>query len=84
MKALDLPTRKWTRGNPGWFRLKPVPVLTTEFEVEVARLGLTKTQFVFSVQLRSWCELNRNRVYVPEWLLDKWHMRVDINFSEVA
>jgi len=84
MKALDLPTMKWRHGNPGWFSLKPVHVLTTEFEVEVARLGLTKTQFVSSVQLRGWCELNRNRVYIPEWLLDEWHMRVDINFSEVA
>jgi hypothetical protein len=26
------------------------------------------------VQLGRWCERNRNRVYVPEWLLEAWGM----------
>ena len=27
---------------------------------------------------------NRNRVYVPEWLLKEWGMQVEMNFSEAA
>jgi hypothetical protein len=32
-------------------------------------------------ELRSWCERNRNRCYVPEWLLDEWDLQVDPNFA---
>jgi len=45
------------------------PVLATEFEEEVHRLGLTKQTCAASIQLRNWCERNRNRCYIPEWLL---------------
>ena len=34
--------------------------------------------------LRSWCERNRNRVYIPEWLLDEWGFRVDASLSGSA
>jgi hypothetical protein len=33
------------------------------------------------VELKRWCKSNRNRVYVPEWLLDEWAMPVDTNWS---
>jgi len=84
MKAFDLPIGKRRRGNPNWFSFKPVPVLTTEFETEVARLGLIKSQLVASPQLKRWCHRNRNRVYVPEWLLAEWGMHVEMNFSNIA
>jgi hypothetical protein len=56
-------------------------MLPTEFEVEVTRLGLTKSQLVASTDLKRWCERNRNRVYIPEWLLVEWGMRMDVSFA---
>lgn len=79
MKPLNLPTRKRARGNPDWFKLKPAHALPTEFEAEVARLGLTKSELVASTELKRWCDRNRNRVYIPEWLLADWGMHVDVN-----
>ena len=48
--------------------------------MKVKRLGLTKAQYVASAQLRHWCKCNRNRCYVPEWLLEEWGMKVDGRF----
>lgn len=73
------------RGNPNWgMPLKPSPVLPTEFEMEVKRLGLAELEYVSSSQLRRWCKHNRNRVYIPEWLLKEWGIVVDALFSAVA
>jgi hypothetical protein len=35
-------------------------------------------------ELRRWCARNRNRVYVPEWLLEAWGMQVELIFKGVA
>jgi hypothetical protein len=79
---VPVPAWKRRRGNPKWGQpLKPIPALLTEFEAEVARLRLEKSEYVFSVELKRWCKSNRNRVYVPEWLLDEWAMPVDTNWS---
>lgn len=73
------------RGNPNWGRpFAPAPVIPTEFEITVRRLGLTQREYVSSAQLRRWCERNRNRIYVPEWLLKAWGMPVETTFSDVA
>ena len=73
-------TRK--RGNPNWGRLtRPAPAAPTTFEIEVRRLHLTAEQYVVSAELRRWCEENRNRCYIPEWLLDAWDIRVDADLS---
>jgi hypothetical protein len=50
----------------------------------VRQLQLTPETYVFSDRLRSWCERNRNRFYIPEWLLDEWEIRVDANLSGAA
>jgi hypothetical protein len=69
-------TRK--RGNPNWGKHQPLqPALPTEFENKTKQLGLTKQTYVDSAQLRDWCERNRNRCYIPEWLLDAWEIEVD-------
>lgn len=75
---------KRKRGNPNWSRPTPIPNLPTEFELQVARLRLTKAEYVYSCELRRWCDLNRNRVYVPEWLLREWRLEVEATFSGVA
>ena len=73
------------RGNPNWGRpLLPVSVLLTEFEMKVRQLELARHAYVSSTELKSWCERNRNRVYVPEWLLAKWRMSVDPKFKDAA
>jgi hypothetical protein len=52
--------------------------------MQVKRLGLTKPEYFASDELRRWCEHNRNRVYVPEWLLEAWGMRVEPLFIGAA
>ncbi len=49
--------------------------------MHVRQLGLTKQTCVDSTELRSWCERNRNRCYVPEWLLGVWGILVNPNLS---
>jgi len=79
------PNTKRGRGNPNWGKfLRPLPVVLTEFEVQVEHLGLGREQYVSSAMLRSWCERNRNRCYVPEWLLDEWGIVVEGIFSGLA
>jgi hypothetical protein len=76
-------TRK--RGNPNWGRPMPsAPALPTEFEQQVRQLQLTARMYASSRDLRAWCERNRNRCYVPEWLLEEWGISVDPNSSAAA
>ena len=73
------------RGNPNWGRpTQPASVLATEFEKQVQQLGLTKQTCAASTQLRNWCEHNRNRCYIPEWLLSAWGIEVEPTFSGEA
>lgn len=68
----------FNRGNPNWrLAAVPSPVLATEFERQVRRLELTVDMYISSVALHSWCEQNKDRCYVPEWLLAKWEMSAD-------
>ena len=76
-------------GIPHWLVpysrfLFPCPIPVTEFELQVEKLGLTREQYVSSSELRRWCYHNRNRYYVPKWLLDEWEIEVDAIFSGVA
>ena len=82
-KAFVVPAIARRRGNPNWGRLpQPTPVLATEFEEQVYRLGLTNQTYAASTQLRDWCERNCNRCYVPEWLLGAWGIDVDATSGE--
>ena len=76
-------TRK--RGNPNWGRpIPPGPALVTEFELRARQLHLAPEMYASSRELRLWCEQNRNRVYIPEWLLGEWGLIVDPYFSGAA
>ena len=80
-----LPATKRKRGNPNWGRpMLPVPALPTEFELRARQLQLTRRMYTSSPELRIWCERNRNRLYIPEWLLEEWGITVDLNFSAAA
>jgi len=71
-------------GNPGWSSGKPVvPSASspTEFELQARRLGLAEDEYASSDQLRDWCAQNRDRCYVPEWLLKRWRMTTDPNLA---
>jgi hypothetical protein len=84
-RRITLLGAKRRRGNPNWgLPPRPSPVLPTEFEMQVKRIGLTKSEYIASTELKHWCERNRNRVYVPEWLLEAWDMEVELIFSGVA
>jgi len=84
-RTIALTGRRRRRGNPNWGH-PPLPLraLPTEFEILVKQLGLTKPEYVSSAELKRWCEHNRNRVYVPEWLLEAWGIQVEAIFSGVA
>jgi hypothetical protein len=72
------------RGNPNWgsgLPLKHIPRVASEFEKQVKQLGLTQPTYATSDRLRTWCKHNRNRCYIPEWLLKAWGIAVDPNFS---
>ena len=72
-------------GNPNWGRpIPPAPNLSTEFELRVRQLQLTAEMYTSSIELRTWCERNRNRLYIPEWLLKEWGVIVDLGFSGAA
>jgi len=73
------------RGNPNWGRPRPpAQVLATAFEMQVRQLQLTVESYVLSAELRDWCEQNRNRCYIPEWLLEAWNIPVDTDLSGAA
>ena len=82
-KPLSLPKMKRGRGNPDWGKFKPLLAIKTEFEIEVHRLGLAKSEYLTSAELRRWCDRHRNRVYVPEWLLKEWGMHVELSYGAV-
>lgn len=48
--------------------------LATEFELQASQLQLSPEMYVSSRELRLWCQLNRHRCYVPEWLLAEWRI----------
>jgi hypothetical protein len=80
-----LPATKRKRGNPNWGRpMPPVRAFATEFELQVRQLQLTAKTYTSSAELHTWCERNRNRFYIPEWLLEEWGITVDLNFSALA
>jgi hypothetical protein len=49
--------------------------------MQVRQLRLTPEQYAVSAELRSWCERNRNRCYIPERLLKAWDIPVDPDLS---
>jgi hypothetical protein len=73
------------RANQNWGRpFAATPDLPTQFEMQIEQLGLTPETYAHSEELRSWCKENRNRCYVPEWLLKVWDMSVDPDLSGAA
>ena len=66
------------RGNPNWGRpIPPSPAVATEFELRVKQLGLTAEMYTSSASLRVWCKQNKDRVYIPVWLLKELCIAVD-------
>jgi len=46
------------------------------------RLKLTERDCAGSDELRRWCERNKNRCYVPEWLLKHWRISVEPHVTD--
>jgi hypothetical protein len=81
-KPFTLPTGTRKRGNPNWGKPRgAAPNVPTGFEEQVQKLGLNEQTCVASVKLKQWCERNKDRSYVPEWLLKRWQISVDPNFT---
>jgi hypothetical protein len=76
---------KHKRGNTNWGR--PAPPSQTHgvenicaFDKLAEKLQLQPEQYEQSSALRAWVKSNRNRRYVPEWLLLAWNLDVDSQF----
>jgi hypothetical protein len=71
------------RGNPKWTtgQFRPIPKLPTAFEEQVQKLGLNDQTWATSEALQRWCESNKNRRYIPEWLLKQWRIFVDAELN---
>ena len=67
----------WASGRPAEKR----PAEPTGFEDQVQKLGLNEQTCEASRELKQWCERNKDRCYIPEWLLKRWGMFVDPDFS---
>jgi len=65
----------WTTMTTG--RVTKEHISITKFEQEVARLGLVTSEYADSVELKVWCEANKNTRYIPEWLLKAYEMVTD-------
>jgi hypothetical protein len=70
------------RGNPNWGKpMEAAPDVPTAFETQVRKLGLNEQTCATSDELRQWCHHNKDRCYIPEWLLKQWRITVDPNVS---
>jgi hypothetical protein len=71
--------------NSAWasgFSVPRVPAGgATAFEECVRRLRLQEHEYAHSVELRTWCRENKDRCYIPEWLLKIWGMFVEPGMS---
>ena len=65
-------------------RFRPLQLLLPSSKRKSDDLGLTKQTCTGSVALRYWCERNKNRCYIPEWLLEEWGIAVDPYISGAA
>jgi hypothetical protein len=61
--------------------MEAAPDVPTEFEEQVQKLGLNDQTYATSEGLKQWCERNKDRCYIPEWLLKRWQIAVDPNVS---
>jgi len=54
------------------------PSAPTAFELRVSELSLSEPAYYSeSPELRQWCQVNRNKCYIPEWLLKEWDITVN-------
>jgi hypothetical protein len=76
------------RGNPHFGQPLPPSAFpkagATEFDRELQRLGLTRETCAGSSELRRWCQHNKERCYIPEWLLKEWGIDVDADLYGAA
>jgi len=57
-----------------------VDASVVQIETKAADFERLPSTFV----LHTWCRQNRNRIYIPEWLLEEWSITVDPTFSDAA
>jgi hypothetical protein len=72
------------RGNPNWGHpMLPAMASPTEFERLVKELRLTPRNYAQSVELKRWCQRNKNRCYIPELLLEEWGIEIELSYGNV-
>ncbi len=59
-------------------------ILTGEGRFRPLQLFLPSSKRKSDTWLRNWCERNKNRCYIPEWLLEEWGIAVEPYVSGAA
>jgi hypothetical protein len=77
MMSRNSRSSKWASGRPPENRTAG----PTGFEGQVQKLGLNEQTCEASHELKQWCERNKDRCYIPEWLLKRWAIFVDPDLS---
>lgn len=57
-------------------RSETSPTAPSAFERYTQQLGLSIEDYASSTELREWCRENKQRCYIPEWLLKHWRIGV--------
>lgn len=69
------------RGNPNWGKPgAPEPAKPTAFEFLVARQGIANHPELWedSAAVKMWVKRNRSTRYVPEFLLERWGWKDEV------
>lgn len=67
--------RRWNDGPSRQYVFDEVTL--TQFEKQVQKLKLSETELYGSTQLQAWAKKNRNYRWIPENLLEAWHLEVE-------
>jgi hypothetical protein len=68
------PNHNWASGEP----VQPITNTPCQFEIQVRRLRLSRQSYEASIELKAWCVRNKNKCYIPEWLLKRWDLSADL------
>lgn len=82
MNQMKRKPRNPTWGQPMTLTQKYGPDQVCAFDKMAEKLQLRPEQYEQSSALRAWVKTNRNRRYVPEWLLLAWNLDVDTKYRE--
>ena len=66
-------------GNPNWGKSGPIESATiSAFERVTGEFNLQPDEYIHSTRLREWAIRNKDSRYIPEPLLRKWGLEIEL------